>query len=452
MHRYKIFCVFLHFKTRNHLKRMEQLLHYVWKHRMFPLEPLATTDGQRVEVIDPGLHNYNAGPDFFNAKVRIGGTLWVGNVEIHDRASDWFLHGHDRDPHYDNVVLHVVGVADAQATTSLGQHMPQMVLSVPQTVADNYHRLLTTEKYPPCYRIIPDLTRLEVHSWMSALQTERLEQKTEAIIERLKQANGSWQDAYFATLARNFGFGINGDAFEEWAAHIPLQSVAHHSDNPLQVEAIFLGQARLLSDDALPKSHREEAMADDYLRQLRSEYSYLRHKFQLEPMDGRLWKYLRLRPQNFPHIRIAQLANLYCLHRAGIDRVLECKTAAEARRLLSVGVTPYWQSHYTFGVESKKSDKKLSAASLNVVLINTVVPTLFAYGRATGDERLCDRSFDMLEELKAEDNNVTRMWQEVGLPVESAGDSQALLQLKKQYCDRRDCLRCRFGYDYLKMK
>lgn len=431
---------------------MEQLLHYVWKHRMFPLGTLATTDGREVEVVDPGLHNYNAGPDFFNAKVRIGGVLWVGNVEIHDRASDWFQHGHDHDPHYDNVVLHVVGVADAEATTSSGRRMPQMVLTVPPTVAANYRSLLTTEKYPPCYKIIPGLTRLEVHSWMSALQTERLEQKTEAIVKRLKRSGGSWQDAYFATLARNFGFGINGDTFEEWAAHIPLQSVAHHSDNLLQVEAIFLGQAGLLSDNALPKSHREEALSDDYLRQLRGEYSYLRHKFSLQPMDGGMWKYLRLRPQNFPHIRISQLANLYYQHRAGIDRVLECATAADARRLLTIGVTPYWQTHYTFGVESKKSDKKLSAASLNVLLINTVAPTLFAYGRNTGDERLCDRSFDLLDELKPEDNNITRMWEEVGLKVESAGDSQALLQLKKQYCDRRDCLRCRFGYDYLKMK
>lgn len=430
---------------------MEQLLHYVWKHRMFPLDGLTTTNGQTVEVIDPGLHNYNAGPDFFNAKVRIAGVLWVGNVEIHDKASDWFIHGHDKDPRYDNVVLHVVGVADTEAVTSSGEHMPQMVLSVPKTVSDNYKRLLTTEKYPPCYKIIPKLARIEVHSWMSALQTERLEQKTEAINQRLKRAGGSWQDAYFATLARNFGFGINGDAFEEWAAHIPLQSVGHHSDNLFQIEAIFMGQAGLLEDDMLPKSHRQEALADEYLQKLRSEYLYLAHKFNLKPMDGKMWKYLRLRPQNFPHIRISQLANLYYNHKAGIDRVLECENADDARQLLSVGVTPYWQNHYTFGVESKMSEKTLSAASLNVLLINTVVPILFAYGRNTGEERLCDRSFDLLDELKREDNNVTRMWEEVGLPVESAGDSQALLQLKKQYCDRRDCLRCRFGYDYLKM-
>lgn len=413
---------------------------------------LSTTDGEPVEVIDPGLHNNNAGPDFFNAKVRIGGTLWVGNVEIHDKASDWFLHGHQKDIHYDNVVLHVVGSADAEAVTSKGIKPAQMLLSVPQQVSENYQSLLTTDQYPPCYRIIPDLSRLEVHSWMSALETERLEQKTEAIIKRLNHSGGSWQKAYFVTLARSFGFGINGDAFEQWAEHIPLNDVAHHRDNIFQIEAIFLGQSGLLDDNMLPRSHREQAAADGYLARLRGEYAFLAHKFSLQPMDGRMWKFLRLRPQNFPHIRISQLANLYYQRRTGIDKLVECDTVAKVRKLLSTEVTTYWQTHFTFGCESKKSHKALSNASLNVILINTVVPILFAYGRSLGDDRLCDRSFDFLEELKAEDNNITKIWLEVGLPIESAGDSQALIQLKKQYCDRRDCLRCRFGYEYLKMK
>lgn len=179
---------------------MEQLLHYVWKHKLFPLVELKTTDGKPVEVIDPGLHNHNSGPDFFNAKVKISQTLWVGNVEIHDKSSDWFLHGHDKDQAYDNVVLHVTGKPDIEVTNTAGQYIPQMVLEVPSTIRENYEELLRTDQYPPCYQIIPDLTTLNIHAWMAALQTERLEQKTEAIIRRVKRMNGSWENAYFLTL------------------------------------------------------------------------------------------------------------------------------------------------------------------------------------------------------------------------------------------------------------
>ena len=187
---------------------------------MWPLEGLQTTDGREVVVVDPGLHNHNSGPDFFNAKVKIGGTMWVGNVEIHDKSSDWYLHGHEHDEHYNNVILHVVGVSDREVQTLAGDFVPQMCLTVPSSVHDNYAELLRTDAYPPCYRIIPELTRLTIHSWMAALQTERLEQKTIAIQQRVKDAEGSWEDAYFQTMARNYGFGINGDAFEEWARHI----------------------------------------------------------------------------------------------------------------------------------------------------------------------------------------------------------------------------------------
>ena len=417
---------------------MEQLIHYVWKHKLFPLTELKTTDGQEVEVIDAGLHNHNAGPDFFNAKVKIGGTLWVGNVEIHDRASDWFLHRHDRDPNYNNVILHVAESIDVDVKTRQGDYPPQMRLQVPTDVREHYEELLTTDEYPACYRIIPSLSKLMVHSWMSALQTERLEQKTEAIAQRVKDCDGSWEAAYFVTLARNYGFGINGDAFETWAKLIPLQSVAHHRDNLMQIEAFFLGQAGLLDTAAIPERYQQQALNDSYFTELKSEYQYLAHKFGLQAMDANQWRFLRLRPQNFPHIRIAQLAHLYYEQRAGLSQ------------LLATQVTRYWETHYVFGEESVKSEKKLSAASLNLQIINTVAPILFAYGKHKNSEKYCERAFDFLETLKAEENHIVRMWKEVGLMVETAGDSQALIQLKKEYCDRKDCLRCRIGYEYLK--
>jgi len=432
------------------LQSMELLLHYCWKHKMWPLQGLETTDGRVVEVLDPGLHNHNAGPDFFNAKLKIGGTLWVGNVEIHDKSGDWYLHGHDKDAHYNNVVLHVVEMADREVQTQEGNFVPQMVLKVPDNVRENYEELLRTDAYPPCYRIIPNLTPLLVHSWMAALQTERLEQKTVAIAERAQKAGGSWEDAYFITLARNYGFGINGDAFEEWARHIPLQAVGKHRDDLFQIEAIFLGQAGLLELSTIPDSYQKDALNEGYFAKLRNEYQYLAHKFSLQPMDVNLWRFSRLRPQNFPHIRISQLANLYFSRKAGLSDLLECRDVVSFAEMLRTQVTPYWETHYTFGSESVRNAKHLSPFSINLLLINTCIPMMFAYGRHAMREELCDRAFDFLEQLKAENNHIIRMWKEVGLDVKSAGDSQALIQLKREYCDKRDCLRCRIGYEYLK--
>ena len=430
----------------------ERLLHYVWKHRMLPLRPLATTDGRDVELLDPGLHNQNAGPDFFNAKVKIGGTLWVGNVEIHVRSSDWYVHRHDRDERYDNVVLHVVAEADADVRNSKGQYVPQMVIDVPREVGEHYEELLRTDHYPPCYKIIPQLTPLMVHAWMAALQTERLEQKTRAIEQRARLKDGSWEDAYFVTLARNYGFGINGEAFELWARQVPLGAVGKHRDDLFQVEAIFMGQAGLLDEAAVPERYREAALQEGYFQRLRNEYSYLAHKFSMTPMNHAVWRFLRLRPQNFPHIRISQLANLYYERRAGLSVLLECDTLDKARQLMQTHVTPYWETHYTFGSESTKNPKNLSVSSTNLLLINTIIPMLFAVGRHRQKEELCDRAFDFLEQLRAEQNHIIRMWRECGLEVKTAGDSQALIQLKKEYCDRRDCLRCRFGYEYLRKR
>lgn len=427
-----------------YFKPMEELLHYVWKHRLFELKPLATTDGQPVEVIDPGLPNRNAGPDFFNAKIRINGTLWVGNVELHMKADEWFAHHHDRDAHYDNVILHVCIQADAEAVTSTGRRPSQMVLSIPEKVRSHYAELLAADAYPPCYRIIPQLSPLMVHSWMSALQVERLQQKTEAIRHRADLCGGDWEAAFFVTLARNYGFGVNGDAFEQWALSLPLQAAAHHRDDIFQIEALFLGTAGLLDTQAPGNSD------DAYRTKLSTEYAYLAHKFGLHAIDGKVWRFLRLRPQNFPYIRISQLVSLYCSRRALLGNLVECSSLKQAAQLMATQATPYWQDHYTFGCKASHSNKRLSAASVNLILINTFVPMLYAYGRHRGNEQLCSRALEFLDSLKAESNHIVRQWAQCGLSVKTAGDSQALIQLKKQYCDRKDCLRCRIGYEYLK--
>lgn len=429
---------------------MEQILHYVWKHKMLPLRPLTTTAGLSVEVIDAGLRNTNAGPDFFNAKVKIDGTLWVGNVEIHDRAADWYAHGHDKDSRYDGVVLHVVGETGTATMTKSGREVPQMRLDVPEDVLRNYRELLSEENYPPCHRIVPTLDRLTVHGWLTALQTERLERKTEDIMRRVELCNGDWESALFVTMARNYGFGVNGDAFEAWAMNVPLQNAAHHRDDVFQIEALFMGQAGLLEPETIPERYRGEALKDKYFLDLRNEYRFLANKFGLKPVDAGLWRFLRLRPQNFPHIRISQLATLYCSRRSDLSRLVECADVDAMRRLLRTNVSPYWETHYTFGSTSCKNAKCVSPSSLDLIIVNTAVPMLFAYGRHRRDERLCDRALTLLGSLRAENNHIVRAWKQCGLTAENAGDTQALIQLKNEYCDKRDCLRCRLGYEFLK--
>ncbi len=429
---------------------MEQLLHYVWKHRLYPLAPLATTDGQTVEVIDPGLHNRNAGPDFFNAKVRIGGTLWVGNVEIHTRASDWYTHGHDQDARYDNVVLHVVEEADTGVVTRAGRSLPQLCLPVPEYVRTGYEALMQADHYPPCREVAGTLPRITVRSWLAALGTERLSVKADCIAARAGRHGASWEDACFITLARAFGFGVNSDAFEQWADSLPMSAVGHHRDDRFQVEAMFLGQAGLLSADTISPRHRAEAVADPYFQRLASEYAYLQRKFGLVPIDGSVWRFLRLRPQNFPYIRLSQLAGLYVARRFSLSQLADCADLPAVRRLFATDVSEYWRTHYTFGVESRAGDKRLSAASVDLLAVNVAQPLLFAYGRHRHDERLCERALTLLDDMRPENNAVVRAWHGCGITAETAADSQALVELKHQYCDRRDCLRCRFGYEYLK--
>lgn len=423
---------------------MEQLLHYVWQHRMFPLGTLYTTPSPddeplEVEVIDPGLHNFGAGPDFFNAKVRIGGQLWVGNVEIHLRASDWFRHHHETDGAYNNVILHVVGLKDCDVTLPsadrpdgqepLGAAIPTLELQVPPEIEANYRELLAEEAYPPCYRVIPQLSKLVVHSWMSALTVERLETKTERVNRWLQHTTGDWEQTFFIILARAFGFGHNADAFERWAGDINPQHICKHRDHLEQVEAFFLGQAGLL-----PQTDDDAALL------LQREWKFLKAKFALTPpphadaANPYGWKLGRLRPQNFPQVRLRQLAELYHSRRLDFSRIRSTKDVDELRRLLT----------------AKSPDYSLSAASVDLLIINAVAPILFAYGRSHQDEALTEYAFTLLESIKPEHNFITRSWAKAGITSQHAADSQALIELRTRYCDRKDCLRCRFGAAYLK--
>lgn len=427
---------------------MEQLLYYVWKHKLFPLKELQTTHGLPVEVIDPGIRNTDAGPDFFNAKLKINGTLWAGNVEIHVRSSDWFRHGHQCDAAYDSVILHVVGEDDGEIIRNNGEPLPQLVLPCPENVKSHYHELSAADQYPACRFILPSMPRILIHSWLASLQVERLEQKARSIAQRLERCNHNWEDAFFVTLARNFGFGLNGDAFEIWAGLLPLRAVDKHRNDLFQVEALFYGVAGLLEPEVV-----EKEPTDEYTLRLCQEFRYLQKKFGIARVaDASRWRFLRLRPENFPHIRLAQLAYLYQKGDKLFSRLLEAGTLTEVRTLLDTRTSPYWESHFRLGRPSGQKQKVLGEKSKELIIINTVIPFLYTYGLHKADERMCERARRFQEELKAEDNHIVRSWADAGLPAANAADSQALIQLRTEYCDKRKCLHCRFGYEYLKHK
>lgn len=427
---------------------MERLLHYVWQHHVYPLNQLYSTSGERVEVINQGLRNEHAGPDFFNAQIRIGEELWEGNVEIHSSSSDWYKHGHQNDVSYDNVILHVVEHADAEVLTSKGRKVPQVELTVPDYIETQYNELLREEQNPPCRQVITEIPRVKLRNWLDNLFVERLEMKTIRINHLAERFEGDWEKAMFVTLARSFGFGVNGDIFEEWASALPLSATSKHRDNLFQIEAMFFGTAGFLEDETLPLEHRENALNDEYYQKLKNEYHYLKHKFTLSSVSGSRWRFLRLRPQNFPYIRMSQLVYLYASNKIGLSSLMDASTVEELRDLLQAEATSYWQTHYVFGVESADSSKSLSRHSIDTIIINSVVPMLFAWGTHRESESHREKAMKLLQQIKAEKNHIIDSWATVGLKPSDAADSQALIQLHTQYCQRKDCLRCLFGMEY----
>lgn len=417
----------------------ESILHYVWQHKLFTAQHLFTTEGEPVDVIDVGKYNTDAGPDFFNAKIRIGETLWAGNVEIHTRSTDWNKHSHHSDKAYDSVILHVVSEVDGEIFRADGANIPQLVLIYPSHIAENYDRLILEQKWIPCEDKIAAVPGIIIESWKNALLTERLEQKMQAITSLLTESNQHWEEAFYITLARNFGFGTNSQAFESLAKSIPLSVLGKHKDQLFQLEAVLFGQAGLLTDEAI----------DEYSIRLKQEYSFMKEKFGLQPMNASQWKLLRLRPDNFPHVRIAQFASLIHSSSKLFSKIVENPEMEYLRSIFVCEPSEYWKNHYVFSHKSPLSDKKLGAQSINVLLINTVVPFLFCYAQQKNNQTLKDKALQLLEQLPTERNAIITAWQKLGIGSTTAYDSQALLQLKKQYCDDKKCLRCRIGHKVL---
>ncbi|MDY4688888.1 MAG: DUF2851 family protein [Sodaliphilus sp.] len=420
---------------------MEKLMQYVWKHRLWRSEDMVTNTGKKVRVVDPGLLNTDAGPDFFNAKIEIDGHMWVGNVEMHYRATDWKRHHHDSDKTYDSVILHVVAKDDAPVRRTNGELIPQLVLEVsPQFNAD-YASLVGATIEVPCATKIKQVPHLTIVEWVEGLAFERLHGKVERIHQLLDSFNGSWEDVCYVTLARNFGFGINNDAFERLARRTPLRLLGKHSDSVLQIEALLFGQAGML--DA------QKPGMDSYYNQLCTEYAFLSNKFQLTPMEKESWKLFRIRPQNFPYRRIAMLAQFIEGGFRMMNRILEAEGEKEMRALFEMELSGYWTKHYTFGKPNERATATLSRSSIDIILINTVAPLLYAYGELTGNYEMTDKAIKLLEDLRAESNSIVSHFVAYGIDCPDALTSQALVQLKREYCDARKCIYCKIGHHLL---
>lgn len=421
----------------------EELLHYIWKFRLYNINNLSTANGDRLHVFSPGTQHHHAGPDFQNAKIQIGETLWAGNVEIHIRATDWLKHGHNQDQAYQNVILHVVYQNDQEIYNKEGTAIPVLVLEerIPDALLLRYQNLMyANQEAFPCEKLIGRIDDFIKQNWLDRMLVQRLEEKSEAVLKTIALLKGNWEEAFYQTLAANFGFKVNALPFELLAKSLPLQILSKHHFNLLQTEALIFGQAGFLDDQ----------IADLYFLELQKEYQFLKQKYRLVSLEKHLWKFLRLRPLNFPTIRLAQFAAL--LHRN--TRFLTAVIRADTEKLNAffTGINPsnYWLDHYLFGKMAKPCSKKLGQASVENILINTVSVFLFTYGKENQSEAYSVKAIKILDELPCENNFIIAKFSTAGVKIKTAGNSQAVIELKNKYCDQKRCLECEIGNKLLK--
>jgi len=414
----------------------EDFLQFIWKHGLYSKEKLETTNGEPVEIISAGQTNSDSGPDFFNARVKIGKTAWAGNIEIHQKSSHWYQHRHDSDAAYDNVILHVVEVHDKEVKVKSHQ-LPTLILGYRDEILNNYESLLKSKHWIACQDRLAEVDPFILRFWFSSLMIERLESKTGEIVKLLEQNQHNWNETFYQLLARNFGMKTNTLPFELLAKSLPLNILSKHKNDPFQIEALLFGQSGLLN---------ETLLGDDYFLSLRKEYSFLYKKYGLSGLESHLWKFMRLRPINFPTIRIAQLAVLMHHSSALFSNILETEDPDQLRQLFKVRASEYWDTHYRFNKPSEENrPKALGESAFNNLVINTIVPMLFVWGDQHLDQGMKDRALLLLEKLDAEENQIIRKWTDAGIESRTAFETQALIQLKNNYCDFKKCLNCQLG-------
>ena len=415
----------------------EDFLHHIWKYKKFDALELKTTEAETIVVKNVGIHNFNAGPDFFNAQISIGEQLWAGNVEIHINTSDWYVHNHENDKNYDNVILHVVWEHDTDVFRKDKTAIPTLELKpyVSKDVFLSYEKLFSKkQRWINCENDFAAVDDFVLQNWLERLYFERLERKANDIELLLKQSNNSWDEVLFKMLAKNFGLKVNADAFLSLANSFDFSIFRKQQSKQQSLEALLFGQARLLDTDA----------QEHYLNELQREYEFIKTKFQLTNIGVLPIQFFRLRPLNFPTIRLSQLANLYHNHNNLFSKITEAKTSEDIYAIFNVKTASFWETHYTFNRISKRSVKKLTKSFINLLIINTIVPLKFSYAKHQGKLEN-DVILSIIQQLPSEKNSIVNKFNALIEISTSAFHSQALLQLKNEYCDKNKCLQCAIG-------
>ena len=424
----------------------ESLLHFVWKTKRITLNNLKTTSGESIVLKDFGFHNTDAGPDFSNGRVEIDGTLWAGHIEMHVVSSDWERHHHSDDPAYDNVILHVVYHHDKQIIRKDGTVIPTLELNhfLDEELLDSYLGLMNEQAWIPCEKLISTVDLSQLPVWLEGLSIERIESKSQAYKKLLTVNHQDWDAAFHGATLQRLGMKVNKDAMLRLGMHLPLSLLLKHQDSLFQLEALAFGVAGYLTS---------ENVECNYHADLRKEYQFLSKKYDLLTLDRTIFKHGRLRPQNLPTLRIAQYVRLIHHHGRLFSKVLACKDVSEIRELFSLKIDDgYWYDHHTFGKATQPQTKSLGGTAIQSLLINLVVPMLYLRSKLTDNHALNKHSLDILEGLKSEKNSILDKWSANGIKSNDARESQALLQLKTEYCDQKRCLDCPIGYKLLTQK
>lgn len=420
----------------------EDFLQYLWQSGLFNQDELQTVDGSTIKVIRPGTLNADSGPDFFNSKIMLNDTLWVGNTEVHTVSSEWMLHGHQYDSAYNNVVLHVVYEHDEEIVNQAGHSIPTLELRslISPKVMAKYNMLQLGSKWIHCESLLPDLNPENMESFLSKLYIERMEDKIRYIRQDLAGNKQHWEQTFYEYVARNFGFKTNALPFQILAKGLPIEILAKHKSSIFQLEALLFGQAGML----------QTSFEEDYPNQLKKEYEYLKTIYQLEPINPSLWKFATMRPANFPTVRLAQFAQL--IHQSSnlFSKSMDIQSMEALKVLFHVELHPYWKTHYQFDQTSVAREKHIGHSSVENIFINTIAPFMFMYGRDKFNQDLCDLSIQMIQEISPELNSITNKWAELGFHIKNALHSQAFIQLKNMYCTPKKCLSCHIGNQLLK--
>lgn len=419
----------------------EDFIHYLWRFKKFDTLNLKTSNEQEITIINVGQYLEQAGPDFFNAQMIIGNQKWAGNVEIHLKSSDWYVHHHEKDAAYENVILHVVWEHDTEVFRKNNSEIPVLELKnyVDKEVLTNYQRLVSPKSWIFCEKQLSELDDFVLKNWQERLFFERLERKSKAIYDLLEQTNKDWEAALFCMLAKNFGLNTNGETFLKIAKSIPFSIIRKESFEVENLEALLFGKSALLD------SEKEDA----YFKDLKFRYFYLLHKYQLEPDNEGQLQFFKHRPDNFPTIRLSQLAHLYHLHQNLFSKINSNYSIESIYQLFQVSTSTYWETHYQFDKVSPKKSKKLSKSFVDLLLINTIIPIQFAYAKSLGKE-IAEDLMAILVAVSPEKNSIIDKFASFGILSNSAFDSQSLLQLKNEYCNKGKCLDCAIGMELLK--